>query len=220
MIKKYEEFILNEKYDKNIRKKLTDIGISDQRELDKQVKLAKSGSLGSYLIERGDKFTFGMLNAIFKDAIKAKKLGNIKKGIYSIIPSALPLVLVPFYPTLAIIGSIFGASKMFHKIFEPIFNYINPQSKYADFLKKMIDVYMLIPEGEFKVKDRFTRAFVVQDRLIDSIKPEILEEFSIYLSEKMSTFEEDLEVPPHFIENELKEYLNLNYNVEPKIQTK
>ena len=182
MVKNYNTFLITERYDKYVRKKLIDIGVTDKDELNKQVHFAKNGYLANYLTEKGDKFTFGILEAIFKDAIRAKKLANIRKGIYNILPSIIPLALVPFFPTLAILGVIFGASRMFHKIFDPIFTYLDPQSKYADFLKKMIDMYMKIPEGELEVKDRFTRAFVVQDRLIEAIKPEVLEEFSVYLS--------------------------------------
>ena len=204
MINNWNQFLILEKYDSNIRQKLIELGVTDEEELNKQVALAKSGYLGTYLQEKGDKFTFGILQAIFKDAIRAKKLTGIKKGIYNIIPSVVPLALAPWYPVLAVIGSIFGASRIFHKIFDPIFNYLNPQSKYTDFLKKMIDTYMMIPEGELPLKDRFTRAFVVSDRLVEAIKPEVLDDFSNYLSEKMSLESEDLEVPEHYIENELK----------------
>lgn len=220
MINNWNQFLILEKYDRNIRQKLIELGVTDEEELNKQVALAKSGYLGTYLQEKGDKFTFGILQAIFKDAIRAKKLTGIKKGIYNIIPSVVPLALAPWYPVLAVIGSIFGASRIFHKIFDPIFNYLNPQSKYTDFLKKMIDTYMMIPEGELPLKDRFTRAFVVSDRFVEAIKPEVLDDFSNYLSEKMSLESEDLEVPEHYIENELKSYLNTRFDINPNIPLK
>ena len=216
-INTYSEFLILERYDRNIKSVLIDMGITDKDELRKQIHLAKNGNLGNYLIMNGDKFTYGMLNAIFKDAIEAKKRANIKMGIYNILPSIVPLALVPFFPTLAIIGSIFGASRIFHKIFDPIFDYINPQSKYADFLKKMIDFYMKIPEGEIPVKDRFNRAFVVSDKLVEAIKPDILNDFSTLLSSKMEQMDPNEQVPNHFIENELKSYLNNKFNVYPQI---
>lgn len=220
MIKNWNEFILLEKYEKHIRQKLIELGVTDKRELDTQVSLAKSGFLGAYLQEKGSKFTFGILSAIFKDAIRAKKITGIKRGIYNVIPSVVPLALAPWYPVIAVIGSIFGASRIFHKIFDPIFHYLNPQSKYTDFLKKMIDTYMIIPEGEIPLKDRFTRAFVVSDRLVEAIKPEVLDEFSKYLSEKMAMENEDTEVPEYYIENELKSYLNNRYDIDPNIPLK
>lgn len=220
MIKKYNEFLITEKYDSNIKAKLISMGITDKDELRRQVHLAKHGNLGKYLEEKGDVFTFGILNAIFKDAIMAKKKTNIKRGIFNILPSVIPLALVPFFPTIAIISSVFGTSRIFHKIFDPIFNYINPQSKYADFLKSVIDSYMKIPEGEVNLKDRFTRAFVVSDRFIDAIKQEVLDDFSNELSKQMSNMDQDIEVPPHYIENELKIYINSTFGVSPEIPLK
>lgn len=196
------------------------LGIKDKAEMDKMVHFAKHGYLHGYLNEKGEVFTFGMLNAIFKDAINARKITNIKKGIHQILPSTVPLLLVPYFPIVAIIGSIFGASRSFHKVFDPIFDYLNPQSKYTDFLKKMIDAYMKIPEGEIPVKDRFTRAFVVSDRFVEVIKSDVLASFSDYLSNKMAAMPQDQEVPDHYIENELKEYVNKNYDVNPEIPLK
>jgi hypothetical protein len=220
MIKKYDEFLILEKYDRYIKSKLMELGITDEKELKKQIDLAKTGYLATYLSEKGEKFTFGILHAIFKDAIRAKKLTNIKKGFYHILPSLLPLTLAPWYPIAAIIGSVFGASRMFHSIFDPIVDFLTPQSKYTDFLKRMIDHYMVIPEGEVKLKDRFTRAFVVSDRLVEAIKPQVLESFSKYLSDKMSLEEEDKEVPDNYIENELKSYLNKEFSINPEIPLK
>jgi hypothetical protein len=48
-------------------------------------------------------------------------------------------------------------------------------------------------------------------------KPEILQAFSIFLSEKMSMMNPDDEVPDHFIENELKQYINDNYKIGPEL---
>ena len=219
-LKTYNTFLIQEKFDTNLRNKLVDMGVSDPEELNKQVHLAKTGYLANYLQERGEKFTFGVLKAIFKDAIKAKKVTDIKKGVFNILPSLIPTVLAPFFPILAIVGSIFGASRIFHKVFNPIFDYLNPSTKYSNFLKKMIDSYMKIPEGEVNLKDRFTRAFVVSDRLVDAVKPEVLDAFSTYLSEKMEILDDNEEVPDHFIENELKMYLNNNFDVTPPIPLK
>jgi hypothetical protein len=219
-VRKYNEFLILEKYDDNIIAELKRLGITDQDEINMHLYHAHRGNLSNYLQGKGAKFTFGMLNALFKDAIVAKKKTEIKKGFFRILPGAIPLALAPYFPMLAVIGAVFGTSKMFHKVFDPIFNYINPQSKYSDFLKKMIDGYMKIPAGEVPLKDRFTRAFVVSDRIVEAIKPEVLEEFSEYLSDKMAKTDQDLEVPDHYVENELKKYLNKNFDIDPKIPLK
>ena len=219
-IKNYNQFLILEKYDRNIKSKLIEMGVTDEDELKRQVHLAKNGHLGHYLNEKGEKFTFGMLNAIFKDAIDAKIKTNIKRGIFNILPSVIPLALIPFFPVVAMISVVFGTSRIFHRIFNPLFDYINPHSKYTDFLKMMIDMYMKIPEGDVTFKDRFTRAFVVSDRLVEAIKPEVLQKFSLELSEKMASIDSNMEVPTHYIENELKDYLNRNFEINPEIPLK
>lgn len=219
-MKKYNEFLILEKFDDNIIAELKRFGITDKDEINRCLYHAHRGKLGNYLVNKGDKFTFGMLNALFKDAIVAKRKTEIKKSIFNILPGAIPLALAPFFPILAVVGAVFGTSKMFHKVFDPIFNYLNPQSKYSDFLKKIIDGYMKIPTGEIPLKDRFTRAFVVSDRILEAIKPEVLESFSEFLSEKMESEDLDLEVPDHYVENELKTYLNENFDIDPEIPLK
>lgn len=217
IVKKYNQFLLLEKYDKNIRQTLIDMGVNDKEELENQIAISKKGYLANYLQDKGERFTFGILKAIFQDALVAKKRTNLKKGIFSIIPRVLPLALIPFFPTLAIVGAIFGSSRDAHKIFDVVFEYLNPSSKYTDFLKKMVDTYMKIPEGNVNLKDRFSRAFVVSDRLIDALKPEVINEFTNFVVDKMNNEDDNIDVPLHYIENELKEYLNNNFDVNPKI---
>lgn len=216
-INNYNEFLILEKYDNNIRAKLIELGVTDKAELERQVKLSKEGHLGAYLHSKGENFTFGILRAIFLDAIAAKKKTKLKKGILSTLPTIIPLAMAPFFPILAIVGTIFGSSRLAHRLFDTIFEYLNPQSKYTDFLKKTIDTYMMLPEGDVPLKDRFSRAFVVSDRLIEAIKPEVVDEFTTFISEKMSQEDENTIVPNHYIENELKTYLNDNFDVTPEI---
>jgi hypothetical protein len=219
-IKKYNDFLILEKYDKNIKAELIKMGVTDKEELKKQINLSKEGHLGAYLHSKGHNFTFGLLKAIFKDAIDAKKKTTLKKNIFSILPIAIPLSLAPFFPVLAVVGSIFGSSRLAHRVFDTIFNYLEPQSKYTDFLKKTIDTYMMLPEGTITLKDRFSRAFVVSDRLIEALKPEVIDDFTHFISDKMSKQDDDKIVPDHYIENELKVYLNKNFDIDPEIPLK
>jgi hypothetical protein len=219
-VKKYSEFLILEKHDKNVKAQLISMGVTDKKELDRQIHLSKHGHLATYLHSKGDKFTFGILNAIFKDAIEAKRRSTLKKNIFSILPIAIPLSLAPFFPVLAVIGTIFGSSRLVHRIFDTIFTYLEPQSKYTDFLKKTIDTYMMLPEGQVNLKDRFSRAFVVSDRLIEALKPEVVDVFTTFISEKMEKEDNNKVVPDHYIENELKTYLNDNFDISPEIPLK
>jgi len=189
-------------------------------EIQTQIALSKKGQLHKYMMEHGEEFTFGILRAIFKDAKDAKTLTDFKKGIIQAIPRGLPVLLAPFYPVLAVVGLILGTSRTFNKLIKPLFNNIDSESKYVDFLKTMVSYYMKVPEGEVNLKDRFSRAFVVTDRLIDAVKPEVIEDFSKKLVLKMDSEPDDKPVPDHYIENELKRYLNDNFDVDPEIPLK
>ena len=110
-VKKYSDFLILERYDKNIKEQLIKMGVTDKEELKKQISLSKQGHLATYLHSKGENFTFGILRAIFKDAVDAKKKTTLKKNIFSILPIANPLTLAPFFPVLAVVGTIFGSSR-------------------------------------------------------------------------------------------------------------
>jgi hypothetical protein len=217
-LKKYNEFLILEKFDDNIRVELLRLGVTDENEINTHLYHAHRGHLADYLHEKGKVFTFGMLLALFKDAQVAKKRTDIKVGVVKALHRVIPMALAPFFPILAIVGYIFGSSRAFNKIITPILS--DPGQEYTGFLKKVIDGSMKVAEGEIPVKDRFTRAFVVSDKLVEAIKPEVLHIFSLELSKKMSLQSPDEEVPEHYIENELKEFLNKNYSVNPPIPLK
>lgn len=217
-IKKYKKLISFEEHDKNIKIELIKLGINDNTKIQKMVKLSKKGNLATYLNKKDKIFTFGILNAIFKDAIKSKKSSDIKIGTYKMIHRIVPMALSPFFPILAIVGYILGTTRAFNKLILPILS--DPGNNYNDFLKKIIDRGIKISEGDINIKDRFSRAFIVSDDIINAIKPEVIHHFSIYLSNKMENMDSNEEVPDHFIENELKMYLNDMFNINPKIPLK
>ncbi len=218
MIGYKDHVMLFEKFDKNIKKELMDMGITDPEELKNQIRIAKKGYLAEYLREKGSKFTFGILDAIFKDALEAKKSTDLKIGAYKMVHRIVPIAMAPFFPILAIIGYILGTTRAINKIWKPLIS--DPGSDYSGFLKRMIDATMKISEGDIKIKDRFTRAFVISDDLASAIKPEVIHEFSIFLSKKMESMPKNMEVPEHFVENELKTYINDRFKVMPKIPLK
>lgn len=215
-IKSYNNFLILEKFDDNIKLELKRLGVTDKEEINKHLYHAHRGNLAKYLQERGKKFTFGMLYALFLDAQVAKKKTDIKTGVVKAIHRIFPMTLAPFFPILAIVGYILGTSRAFNKVIAPIL--ADPGSDYPSFLNKLVTSTMKIAEGEIiPTKDRFSRAFVVSDNLVDAIKEDVLREFANYLSTKMSRKNPDEEVPDHYIENQLKRYLNTRFDVDPEI---
>ena len=210
--------LFNKKFDKNIRKELTSMGVTDPEELNNQISFSKKGHLAEYLKSKGSKFTFGILHAIFKDALEAKKSTDLKLGAYKMIHRIVPLAMAPFFPILAIIGYALGTTRAINKLIIPIIS--DPGNEYGGFLKRIIETTMKISEGEISMKDRFSRAFIVSDDLVSAIKPEVIHEFSLLLSKKMELADRSLEVPDHYVENELKSYLNERFRINPKLPLK
>ena len=218
-LKNYNDYLVLEKFDNNIKAELKRLGVTDETEINKHLYHAHRGNLAKYLTENGKAFTFGMLNALFKDARDAKLRTEVKVGVIKAVHRIVPMLMAPFFPILAIFGYVLGTSRAFNKVVAPIL--ADPGHDYPDFLKKVINATMRVAEGDLTTeKDRFTRAFVVSDRLVEAIKPEVLQRFSLELSEKMANMGSDVEVPEHYIENELKDYLNRNFEVNPEIPLK
>ena len=220
-IKTYEGFISESILikDDNLKAELSKMGVEGE-ELAKQVRLAKRGHLADYLNSKGSEFTFGILRAIFKDAREAKLAMDTKKAFWQSLPRAIPLALAPFFPILAVVGLVFGTSRLANKFLKPILADIDSDSRYLDFLNTTIQTVMKVPEGEVAVKDRFSRAFVVSDRLIEALKPEVIDDFTRMLSRKMALQPDDAPVPDHYVENELKQYINDRFDVDPEIPLK
>lgn len=214
-LNEYNQLLILEKFDNNIIEELKRLGVTDQEEISKHLYHAKRGNLANYLKESGKDITFGMLKALFLDAQTAKKRTDLKVGVIKAIHRIVPMAFAPFFPILAIFGYILGTTRAFNKIIAPIL--AEPGSDYASFLNKLITSTMKIAEGEVPTKDRFTRAFVVSDGIIDIVKPEILNEFAIFLSEKMSKMDPDSIVPDNYIESQLKRYLSRKYDIDPEI---
>jgi hypothetical protein len=217
-LKKYNQFLILEKFDDNFKAELLRLGITDKDEINRHLYYAHRGHLADYLKTQGKEIKFGMLLALFKDAQTAKKRTDLKVGIVKAVHRVLPMAISPFFPIAAIFGMILGSTRAFNKILAPILQ--DSSTSYEGFLKQLIDRSMKVAEGEIPVKDRFTRAFVVSDNLVAAIRPEVLQQFSNELSKKMSLLDPNRTVPEHYIENELKEFLNKNFDVNPAIPLK
>ena len=217
-LKRYNQFLILEKFDDNFKAELQRLGITDEEEINRHLYNAHRGHLAEYLKTQGKELKFGMLLALFKDAQTAKKRTDLKVGVVKAFYRVIPMALAPFFPIAAVLGIILGSTRAFNKIIAPILQ--DSSDTYEGFLTKLIKKSMNIAEGEIPVKDRFTRAFVVSDKLVAAIRPEVIQNFSNSLSLKMSLEDPNKEVPENYIENELKDYINKNFEVNPPIPLK
>ena len=59
-LQRYQDFIILEKFDDNIKAELNRLGVTDEKEIEQHLYHAHRGHLADYLRKTGNKFTFGM----------------------------------------------------------------------------------------------------------------------------------------------------------------
>lgn len=191
----------------------------EQYEKDYEKHLGREGLLSQHFRKVGKKFTFGVLKSIFKDAIEYKRKREMIKGTYKFLHRILPITLAFVWFPIWILGTVLGTSRALNKLLQPILE--DPGQNYNDFLVKFVKGTMFVMEGEIKYimeRDWFYEAFVMKDNLTDMVKHNVLRKFAVELAEKMEKEPDDKEVPHNYIENELKRYLNKNFNITPPMQ--
>jgi len=176
----------------------------------------KNGKLSQYIESKGEVFTFGMLRAIFEDSLYDKKKRDLTKGGYKFLHRAIPYVnaTLMLNPMIWLIGMVFGSLRAFNKIISEILK--NPGNNYPDFLKKIIVRTMQVAEGDIKPligEDKFFDLFVVSDDITNIVRKDVLLKFATELCEKMANEPDDKRVPDHYIDNELKWYLNEKFDL-------
>ena len=171
--------------------------------------LGKTGELSKHLKEvHGKSFTFGMLKAIYDDALSYKRKREFKKAGFKLVHRVIPIVTSFVFLPLAIINEIFGASRAFDKLLYPILN--DPENNYKDFTKKLLATAIEIAEGDYRRfmdKDWFYDILRIDDGLKKLIRKEHFVTFVSYLSKKMTEENPEKEVPKKYVQNELKSWI-------------
>ena len=179
------------------------------------VELGRRGELSKYLREHGNSFTFGLLKAVYDDALVFKRKREFKKAglkfFHRIIPMAASFIFLP----ISIISSALGASRAFDKMLYPILN--DPGNNYSDFTKKIITKSIQLLEGDYRMflkNDWFYNIFKVDQGLIDLVKKEHMVAFASYLAKKMNDEDPNKEVPVKYVQTELKNWIETNFGIK------
>jgi len=181
--------------------------------------VAKKGKLYNQLTS-GKKLTFGILKAIHQDAIKFKENREYISGIYKFFHRALPLALAPIYFPIWLVSQFLGATRALNKVFVPVMKI--RKVNYTSYMSGLITKVMDITEGnvEHFFDDWFYRSFAVEKGLINMAKREHVIDFSYKLALKMSKEDDNRIVPPYYVENEFRRYLNREFRLDPPLQLK
>jgi len=157
--------------------------------------------------------TFGQLKAIVEAAINERLGKHVGEGTFKALLRLIPW----FLPQVAVAG--FGASilRAINKIIRPS---LTETQNYKTWWGKTILRLMDSAEGDLPLSDPFTRIFFISDGLMNMMNEENKIKFARYISELAEKMPDDQEVPDMFVENELRNWINQRFLLDPPLQPK
>jgi hypothetical protein len=226
-MKKYNEFIneaeltfpdINNDSNKDGEPDLNLFKINPYEEKDLKelslIEIGKQGKLAEY-IDQGNEVKFGMLKALYHDAIEYKRKREYQKGVAKFALRIIPLAMAPIFFPIWLISQILGATRAFNKIILPTF-YLQP-STYDSFLRNLITKTMNLAEGDirpFLGKDWYYDIFYVHDGLTKMVKEKYIYEFALYISQEIEKKKDDEVVPHYWLDNEFRKWLNNKFEID------
>jgi len=197
------------------------------------IEVAKKGKLYNQ-IASGKRLTFGVLKAFHHDALKFKEHREYIRAIYKFLHRMIPLALAPVYFPVWIISQGLGFTRAINKVLSPMMKIkstksILQQQKQQDekggYVKWMQSVIMKtldIAEGELEnfSEDWFYKSFAVERGLLRMVDHQVIIKFAYKLALIMEKKPDYEPVPPYYVENELRKYLNKEFDLDPKLPLK
>lgn len=180
--------------------------------------LGKKGELLNYL-KSGHELTFGMLRALFHDAIAYKRKREYTKGTYKFFHRAIPIALASVWFPVWVLAQILGGSRSINKVLLPVLKMNH--NNYRGFLAKLIMKTMKIMEGDIKPvmgNDWFYNVFLIDKGLLKLVRKVYLIDFASEIADIMELEPDNKIVPKYYIDNEFRNYLNDRFNLHPPLQ--
>jgi len=177
--------------------------------------LGKDGKLNLYVDTDEYVLKFGMLKALYQDAIEYKKKREFTKGWAKFALRAIPLALAPIWFPVWLISQILGASRAVNKIIIPALMVKN--TNYNIFLINMITNTMNIVEGDIRPllgKDWYYDVFYVHDGLTKMVRKEYHYEFATFIADKIEKMPDGGEVPKYWLDGEFRKWLNNKFQID------
>jgi len=157
--------------------------------------------------------TFGQLKGIINAAIGERIGKHIGEGAFKALLRLIPW----FLPQIAVAG--FGASilRAMNKIIRPS---LTETQNYKTLWGKTILRLMDSAEGDLPLSDPFSRIFFISDGLMNMMNEENKIKFARYISELAEKMPDNQPVPDMFVENELRNWINQRFLLDPPLQQK
>lgn len=178
------------------------------------LEIGKQGKLAEYIAE-GHTIKFGMLKALYQDAVTYKKNREYQKGLAKFAIRAVPMALAPVFFPVWLLSQILGGTRALNKVIVPTL--VMDNKNYDAFLKSFIIKTMNFFEGDIRPvigRDWYYDVFYVNDGLIKMVRKEHIYEFTFFIAEEIQKKKDNQEVPKYWLDNEFRKWLNNKFNVD------
>ena len=159
------------------------------------------------------KITFGQLKELVRAASKTRLYKHMGEGGFK-----ATIRLIPFFlPQLMIPGIIAGAARAINKILNPG---LTETENYKTFWGKSILMAFKIAEGDIDLEDPLSKIFFISDGLMTLMDDKYRIKFARYIADLADEKPDDEEVPEYFVENELRNWVNDKFLLDPQLPPK
>ena len=159
------------------------------------------------------KITFGQLKALVESGSKKRIYKHVGEGGYKATLRLLPW----FIPQLSIAGFTGSIIRAVNKILKPT---LEETTNYKTWWGKVVMKAFDLAEGELGLTDPLTKIFFISDGLLTLMDDKYKVKFARYIAELASEMPNDQEVPEYFVENELRNWINQKFLLNPPLPPK
>jgi len=156
---------------------------------------------------------FGQLREIVQNAISKRIALHVGEGSYKAFLRLLPW----FIPQVAIGGFLGSGIRAANKVMRPaLYETKNYKTWWGKTVLKLFD----LAEGDLNPTDPFSKIFFISDGLMNLIDDENKVKFAMYIAELASDKPDSEPVPEMFVENELRNWINQKFLLDPPLGPK
>lgn len=159
------------------------------------------------------KITFGQLRAIVDSATNKRLYKHIGEGGFKATLRLLPW----FLPQLAVAGFITSTVRAINKILKPA---LTETETYKTWWGKAVLKAFDLTEGELHLNDPLYEIFFISDGLMTMLDDKYKVKFARHIADLASSMPDDQEVPEFFVENELRNWINEKFLLNPPLPPK
>lgn len=157
--------------------------------------------------------TFGQLRSIVGAAKNKRLAKHIGEGGFKAFIRLMPW----FIPQIAVAGMFSSGVRALNKILGPT---LKETPSYKSWWAKAIMKLFSFAEGDINPIDPFSKIFFIGDGLMNLMNDESKLKFAYHISEVASLKPDDEAVPEFFVENELREWVNRRFLLDPPLGPK